>query len=106
MARTFALILGLTREVKSGSMKQMNQIAPVIRLRDLMDRSDGWGREEAAKVYPMLMQAVEKQAGSDVIRISAKDIERTDASFPRETVFAVAQRFRGTKVFCVTDLKN
>lgn len=87
-------------------MKQMNQIASVIRLRDLMDRSDGWGREEAAKVYPMLMQAVEKQAGADVIRISAKDIDRTDASFPRETVFAVAQRFRGTKVFCITDLKN
>ncbi len=87
-------------------MNHMNQISATVRLRDLMDRDDAWGREEAEAVYPRLMKAIQQAAGADIIRISAEGVQRTDASFPRETVFAVALRHRGTKVFCVTNLAS
>ncbi len=87
-------------------MNQMKQNTATIRLRNLLDRADAWGRDEAKQVYPRLLEAVEKLGGADVIRISAEGIKYSDASFARETVFAVAQRYKGSKVFCVVDLTN
>lgn len=101
-----ASTLGLTSKVKSGSMNQMKQNSATIRLRDLLDRDDAWGRDEAKQVYPRFLDAVEKLGGADAIRISAEGIKNTDASFARETLFAAALRYRGTKVFCVVDLTN
>lgn len=82
----------------------MNQPTPTIRLRDFIEDDVAWGREEAAEVYPKLLRAVQKIPGADVIKISAEGIKRTDASFPRETVFAVAKRHRGSTIFFVVDL--
>lgn len=87
-------------------MKKMNQASATIKLVSLMDGPVAWGREDAKQIYPKLLEAIEKQSGADIIRISAEGIARTDASFARETIFAVAQRFKGSKVFCVVGLTN
>lgn len=86
-------------------MKPMNQMA-TIRLRDFMERDDGWGNEEGREVHQKLLRAVENEAGKLVFRISLAGIRRTDASFPRESVVELARRFRGEKGFCLIDVPS
>lgn len=87
-------------------MNVMNQIATTLRLRDYMERDDGWGNEEGREVYQKLLRAVENEAGKIIFRISLSGIQRTDASFPRESVVELAKRFRGQKGFCLIDVTN
>lgn len=87
-------------------MSPMNQNCATIRLFDLVGKEDAWGREEGAEVYPKLLQGVQKLNGTGCVRISAAGLKRTDASFPRETVFAVALRHKGEKVFVICDMEN
>ena len=87
-------------------MNILNQMTATIRLRDLMDRDDGWGNEEGREVHHKLLHAVEREAGTLIFRISLAGIRRTDASFPRESVVEVAKRFRGQKGFCLTEVAH
>ena len=87
-------------------MKQMNQIAGTINLRNLMDREDGWGNAEGREVFQRLLKTVESDSGKVIYLISLDGVKRTDASFPRESVVELAKRFRGKKGFCLVDISN
>src|SRR5271155_4300829 len=84
----------------------MNGRRTLIRLRDCMDRADGWGRTEGREVYQRLLAAVEALPAVDVLRISFKDVERIDSSFASETVVEVARHFKKEKGICIVDLDD
>lgn len=84
----------------------MNQRGRVLVLRDFMDRPDGWGRDQGRGIYQRLLRAVEANAGSVVIKISMKDVQRIDMSFASETIVELARRYRGTKGICLVDLTD
>ncbi len=71
-----------------------------------MDRADGWGHEEGRQVHLKLLSRVEENPADLVCTISLAGVERTDASFPRESVIELARRFRGHRGFCLTDIEN
>lgn len=77
-----------------------------ISLRELMERSDGWGHEEGRQLHTKLLARVEENPADLVCSISLTGVERTDASFPRESVMELARRFRGHRGFCLTDVEN
>lgn len=77
-----------------------------ITLREFMDRPDGWGHEEGRQVHLKLLSRVEQSPADLVCSISLKGVERTDASFPRESVIELARRFRGHRGFCITDVTS
>ena len=87
-------------------MGSMNERARVLGLRDVMDRSDGWGRSQGREVYQRLLRAVEDSPGVLVFKVSMKGVERVDISFASETVVELARRYRGTKGFCLVDLTD
>lgn len=78
----------------------------MLGLRDVMDRSDGWGRSQGREVYQRLLRAVEDNPGVLVFKVSMKGVERVDISFASETVVELARRYRGTKGFCLIDLTD
>jgi len=84
----------------------MKQTSATIRLRDLMDRPDGWGREEGAEVGTRLRESIATLENAIVFRISLDGITKTDASFPRESVVDAALTFRKRKYFCLVDVAN
>lgn len=69
-----------------------------------MDRPDGWGHEEGRQVHLKLLSRVEQNPADLVCEISLNGVERTDASFPRESVIELARRFRGHRGFCLVDV--
>lgn len=87
-------------------MKLMNQKTPTVRLRDLMGRSEGWGRSQGREVYQKLVAAVETHATAMILHVSLTGVQRTDISFASETVVELARRYRGSKGFCLTDLAD
>jgi hypothetical protein len=87
-------------------MVSVKEEVPMLTLRDFMDRPDGWGREQGRGVYQRLLRAVEASAGSLIIRISMKGVQRVDISFASETIVELARRYRGTKGICLVDLTD
>lgn len=79
----------------------MKQIA-VLTLRDFLERSDAWGREEGREVYPKLLKALEQAPGAVLFRIDLSGVSRLDASFPRESFVALAKRYAGEKAFAIS----
>lgn len=67
---------------------------------------DAWGHDEGREVYSRLLRVVEANPGMQIFRISMDGVNRTDASFPRESVMEIAKRFRGSKGFCLVDVGN
>ena len=84
----------------------MNERSALICLRDLMDRSDGWGRAQGREVHQRLLSSVNTRPGVDVFRISFAGVERLDTSFASETIVEIARRFRGEKGFCIVELSD
>jgi hypothetical protein len=78
----------------------------LIRLRQCMDRSNGWGRAQGRVAHQRLLAAVDACQEADVFRISFTDVERLDTSFASETLVEVARRFRKEKGFCIVDLTD
>jgi hypothetical protein len=87
-------------------MKRMKQMSDTVRLRDLMDHPEGWGRSQGREVYQKLVGFVETCPGLMVLRVSLKGVRRVDISFASETVVELARRYRGAKGFCLTDLTD
>lgn len=85
-------------------MNQLNEGRCVIKLRDYMDSSEGWGRAEGREVCNKLLQAIEERPGIAAFPISVEGIKRVDISFASETIVEIARRFRGKKVFYFLDL--
>ena len=78
----------------------MKQTA-TLSLRQFLDRSDAWGREEGREVYPKLLEALERTPGALLYRIDLTGVSRLDASFPRESFVALAKRYAGEKAFAI-----
>ena len=83
----------------------MNQIA-TLPLRQFLERSDAWGREEGREVYPKLLEARERTPGAVLYRIDLTGVARLDASFPRESFVALAKRYAGEKAFSISGAAN
>lgn len=78
-----------------------------IFLRELTERSDAHGSEEGKLVYDKLLNIVNQNPATSIFRISLDGIEMTDASFPRESVVAIAKQFRDEgKYFLITGTVN
>lgn len=84
----------------------MNEAPCDLSLRSVMDRPDGWGREQGRLVYQRLLGAVEANPGSLVLRLSMQGIRRIDISFASETIVELARRYRGTKGICLTEIDD
>jgi len=84
----------------------MNETTERIKLRNFMDGSEGWGREQGRKVYPALLDFVEGRPGVMVFKVSLEGVKRIDISFASETIVELARRFRGNKGFCFVDLAD
>lgn len=87
-------------------MKEMKQKPSTVRLRDLMEHPDGWGRTQGREVYQKLVGFVEARPGVMVLRVSLAEVRRVDISFASETVVELARRYRGVKGFFLTDLTD
>lgn len=97
---------GLTWNYYSGSLNGMNRNPAVVRLRDFMDREDGWGRTQGREVFQRLQAYVEGHPEVQVFRVSLEGVRRIDISFASETVVELARSFRQRKGFCFTDLSD
>lgn len=91
----------MTERLDSDSLNSMKQIA-TLPLRQFLDRSDAWGREEGREVYPKLLNALERTPGAVLYRIDLTGVSRLDASFPRESFVALAKRYAGEKAFAIS----
>jgi hypothetical protein len=103
--RTYASISSLTRDGNSGSMRSMKQ-GVTIRLRDFMEREDGWGTDEGHEVYIKMSRFVEQHPATAIYLVSLDGVKRTDASFPRESVMEVARRYRKKAGICLVDVSS
>lgn len=84
----------------------MNPLVITIRLRDHLERDDGWGSDEGVAVREKLLRVVEEHPDAVMIRVSLAGIRRTDASFARESVIELAHQFRGRRGVCVVDMPS
>lgn len=84
----------------------MNEGVRVLQLRNVMDKGEGWGREQGREVYQRMLRFVEDSPGVLVFKVSMKGVNRLDISFSSETVVELARRFRGRKGFCLVDLTD
>lgn len=78
----------------------------LIRLREFMSRSDGWGHIQGHRVREQLQAFIESRPTEDILVISLEDIEHTDVSFPRESVVELAKLYRGQRGLCLTHLTD
>ncbi|ABM26796.1 conserved hypothetical protein [Shewanella sp. W3-18-1] len=62
------------------------------------------GNVQGKAVYSELLRAVKAHPSVETFEISLKGIEATDASFPRESVMALAKHFAGNKFFYLTNI--
>lgn len=77
-----------------------------IKLRDFMDREDGWGADEGQEIYMKLSRFIEQHPATAVYKVSLDGVRRTDASFPRESVMEIARRYRKKAGFCLVDMTS
>jgi hypothetical protein len=77
-----------------------------IRLRDFMISDDGWGNDAGRALCGELLNFVERHPECQVFEVSLESVNRTDASFPRESVAELARRFRKQLGFYLTDVEN
>ena len=84
----------------------MKEKTVLIRLRDYLESDDGWGHEQGHRVFERLLSAVNEHPEAEVFRISLERIRRTDTSFPRESVAALAKWFRSRRGFCLVDITD
>lgn len=84
----------------------MNETSAILRLRDFMESSEGWGRDQGREVYQKLIDFVESSPGVMIFRVTLEEVKRLDISFASETLVELARRYRGKKGFCFIDLVN
>lgn len=85
----------------------MNQNSIVVKLRDFTGGTDRpFGNSQGKAVFRGLADFVEAKPATRVFGVSLDGIEATDASFPRESVIALAKQLRGERGIYLTDLHN
>jgi hypothetical protein len=86
-------------------MGQVNEKAVTFRLREFLDRDDGWGSDEGEEVRERLARAIDAHPDSPIVRITLEGT-RTDASFARASVVELAFRYRARHGICVTGFES
>jgi len=84
----------------------MNQNSVGVRLRDFTSSERPFGNIEGKEVFRKLASLVEHNAQTQIFGVSLEGIRATDASFPRESVVALAKHFRGERGFYLTDFED
>ncbi|MBA1231438.1 helix-turn-helix transcriptional regulator [Pseudomonas viridiflava] len=84
----------------------MNQKFYIVNLGDLTDDDHPFGNVQGKATFRKLLDVVEAHPQYAIFGISLADIEATDASFPRESVVAVAKHFKGERGFFLKDVKS
>ena len=84
----------------------MNQNPIVVNLRSFTDSERPFGNIEGKSVFRKLADFVEKNPRTRIFGISLDGIEGTDASFPRESVVALAKQLRGERGIFLKDLHD
>lgn len=82
----------------------MNENVTEIKLYNIMQQAEGWGRNKGREVFQRLINTVETHPGKMIFKISCEGVKRVDISFASETVIELARRYRGNKGFCFVDL--
>lgn len=78
----------------------------LIKLLDITTDALPNGNVKGKDVYSKLHKMIESRQELDTFGVSLKGIEATDASFPRESVMALAKHYRGEKFIYLTDLQD
>ena len=78
----------------------------VLKLYDLVGGDSAFGNTEGRKIYLKLLSELDAHPTEKVVGISLKDITRTDASFPRESVVSLAKLISGEKGFYLQDFAS
>lgn len=84
----------------------MNQKITLVPLREFTRDDHPFGNVQGKDVFRKLVEFVESHPATVVFGISLEGIEATDASFPRESVVAVAKKFRGERGFYLSGIKD
>ncbi|HYW58505.1 MAG TPA: DNA-binding protein [Polaromonas sp.] len=84
----------------------MNQKSMLTSLLTFTSSDHPYGNNEGKEVLRKLSEFVEQNASCNIFGISLDGITATDASFPRESVVALAKQLRGEKGFYLTKLVN
>lgn len=84
----------------------MNQNCVIVKLLDFTSSASPFGNVEGKAVFRKLVDFMDDHPEVKVIGISLQGIEATDASFPRESVIALAKHLRGERGVFLTDLTN
>jgi len=71
-----------------------------------MDRADGWGHAEGREVLEKLLAFTQARPGTAFFCVSLDGVERTDASFPRESVIELARQLRGRSNICLCNVND
>jgi len=77
-----------------------------IKLFDLLKGPDAWGNARGKAVGALLEEVILAHPEKEIFYVSFEGIERTDASFSRESVVEIANRFRMKKAIVITDLED
>lgn len=84
----------------------MNQNSIVVNLREFTDSERPFGNIQGKAVFQKLRDFVEQNSAAKFVGITLKDIEATDASFPRESVVSLAKQLRGEVGIYLMDLHD
>lgn len=84
----------------------MNQNTLRINLRSFTTDDHPFGNVQGKETFRKLADYIDAHPQAKVVGISLADIEATDASFPRESVVAVAKQYRGQKGIFLEGLKS
>lgn len=77
-----------------------------INLRKFTIDDHPFGNVQGRQTYNKLAEFIDANPTQTIFGISLSEIEATDASFPRESVVAIAKQYRGEKGFFLEGFKS
>lgn len=78
----------------------------LIKLLNLTKDDHPNGNVKGKAIYAELFKIIESRLDIDTFGVSLEGIVATDASFPRESVMAIAKHYIGERFFYITELKD
>lgn len=78
----------------------------LIELSKLINSPVAFGNQEGREVYNAISILIDENPQFSIFEVSLQGIDATDASFPRESIVALAKNLRGEKAFYLTNFKN
>lgn len=84
----------------------MNQNTTILRLLDFTKTDHPFGNVQGKETYEKLKEHIDGLPSISIFGISLEGIAATDASFPRESVIAIAKSLRDSKCFYLLNVEN